>query len=146
VATVLLVTLTIVTAASAFLWMDGFTGERNGTERAAASSQAVDMDGDTDTEWIQLTLTAGQNAPYSGDDIVVDVTGPDGSPVEALCKTGQYAGGCLQPFDTSPGTSDTWDTGHTRWIPCQQKGAHILTLHVKDTPVLDASLICDTSP
>ncbi len=144
IAVILMVAITVVLAATVYVWVSGFASEDTGPEQAAATAKGVDLSGDGDVEWIQVTLTSGQNAPYSWSDVTNSTTAPDGTSAEQICETAQGEWGndwCTDNF----GSGDSWDVGGNLWIPCQGDGNHIVTISVSGTTILDARVSCDAA-
>lgn len=114
-----------------------------GPEQAAATAKGVDLDGDGNVEWTQITLTSGENAPYQANDVSFSGTGPNGTSIDELCQSAQASQGtCENPFSAG----DTWGVGENHWVPCQDAGNHLLTLSIKDTTILDTTVRCDEAP
>lgn len=142
IAVILMVAITVVLAATVYVWVSGFATEDSGPEQAAATAKGVDLNGDGDVEWVQLTLTSGQNAPYSWSDVTNSTTAPDGTAVGELCETAQLTGSdCTDGFESG----DSWDVGENVWVACQDEGNHLITLSVSGTTILDARVSCDAA-
>lgn len=144
IAVIMLVTISLLLAASVYLWVSGFTGEPEDHERASAFAQGVDLDEDGDVQWVKLTLTSGESSPYDGEEVTVSVTESAGADVSELCRSADPAtGSCSSPFDTSEASSDIWGVGDNLWIPCKGQGNHLLTVSVASTVILDTKVECD---
>ncbi len=158
IAVILMVAITVVLAATVYVWVSGFATEDSGPEQAAATAKGVDLSGDGDVEWIQITLTSGQNAPYSHDDVTYSATAPNGTSLSAadadhLCTSAQTDGThnfCADGTEFFDGDNE-WDVGQNLWIPCgsegdadsNDSGNHPITVSVSGTTILDTSVSCD---
>ncbi len=150
IAVILMVAITVVLAATVYVWVSGFATQDSGPEQAAATAKGVDLSGDGDVEWIQVTLTSGQNAPYTNDSVSFSVTGSDGASVTAVCETARATddpatvlGDCDDEFNDD---SDGWEVGSNLWVPCQGDGNHLVTVALRGTTILDTSISCDGTP
>ncbi len=139
IAVILMVAITVVLAATVYVWVSGFAAEDTGPENAAATAKGADLGGDGDAEWVQVTLTSGENAPYSFDDVGFSVTANDGTSVDTIHKNATT--GATHEFSSG----DSWDVGENMWIACQGDGNHLLTVSVSGTTILDTSVSCDAA-
>lgn len=117
--------------------------EETGPEQAAATAKGADLDGDGNVEWMQVTLTSGENAPYAVEDTEFSVTGSSGERPDTVCNTAETSDGvCEDPFRAG----DEWGVGENLWVPCQGNGNHLLTLRIVGTTVIDTSVGCEGAP
>jgi flagellin-like protein len=145
IAVILMVAITVVLAATVYVWVSGFASEDTGPEQAAATAKGVDLDDNGDVEWIQVTLTSGQNAPYKASDVTNSTTDNTGSSVDLVCMTASNAdcSGNSDRFQEHIDPEDEWDVGENLWIPCNDEGNHLMTFSVRDSTILDTSVSCD---
>lgn len=142
IAVILMVAITVVLAATVYVWVSGFATEDSGPEQASATAKGVDLDDNGDVEWIKITLNKGNNAPYGSDDVTISATANDGSSLTNICETAQMSGSpstCTDDF----GSSDSWDVGENLWIQCNAAGNHAITASVKGTTILDTTIKCE---
>ncbi len=147
IAVILMVAITVVLAATVYVWVSGFATEDSGPEQAAATAKGVDLDDNGDVDWIQVTLTSGENAPYSADDVTNSTTDNSGNTIGFVCTDASDAANCdgsATEFREADG--DEWDVGENLWIPCKGDGTHLLTFSVSGTTILDTSVSCDEDP
>lgn len=141
IAVILMVAITVVLAATVYVWVSGFASEDTGPEQASATAKVVDLDDNGDVEWVRMTLNKGNNAPYSHDDVTISATGHDGSSITAVAKTAQA---CTEGTDCFGDTSsDEWDVGENLWVDCTGAGNHIISVSVRGTTILDSTIKCD---
>jgi len=144
IAVILMVAIAVVLAATVYVWVSGYdTGEREMPE-ASIAAKGLDATSAGAEDWIRLTITRAESAPY--DFSVVDLTliAPNGEQFDAsthLCldPVGD-ASGCV---NLAPGSGETWDHGETAFVPCQDRGTHTLLVTVRNTVVLDPTVRCD---
>ncbi|PSG97195.1 hypothetical protein BRD56_05915 [Thermoplasmatales archaeon SW_10_69_26] len=171
IAVILMVAITVVLAATVYVWVSGFASEQDGPEQASATAKAIDLNDNGDEEWIQVTLTQGENAAYKEDDVTYSATDSDGNSLgdAHLCVAAQNGGAsasdsaqgeCLRDhggdgtLDTADETerfftdlaSNDWDVGEYLYLPCQKEGNHIVTMSVRDSTILDVSIDCKEMP
>lgn len=119
-------------------------GEVNGPEQASATASGVDLDDDGDIEWVKVTLTSGENAPYPADEVTKRIEAPNGAaPLGFLCETAADPDcqGSSEEFREADG--DEWDVGENLWVPCQQAGEHNVSVSIRGTTIVDATIRCD---
>jgi flagellin-like protein len=149
IAVILMVAITVVLAATVYVWVSGFATEDTGPEQASATASGADLDDNGDVEWIQLTLTKGENAPYDAADVTNSTIDDSGSSIGFLC-TDASAADCASSNehfreDQTNYDGDSWDVGETLWVPCQGPGNHQVTISVGGTTILDQTTSCDQS-
>lgn len=161
IAVILMVAITVVLAATVYVWVSGFASEDSGPEQASATARGFEKGGN-DVNWIRVTLTKANNAPYDESDVSYTLLDPSGnsrtvldqgdaSTNDFLCtsaeKTGTDPETCQDgnEFYDDDSTTDTnsWDAGQTLYLPCQESGDHSVTISVKGTTILDSTVTCD---
>jgi flagellin-like protein len=145
IAVILMVAITVVLAATVYVWVSGFANEQEGPEQASATASGVDLDDNGDVEWVKLTLTQGENAPYDEADVTISATGNSGNALN-LCESAQGTAGTPNTCSTAwgDGSGDTtWDTGENLWFSCEGDGNHVVSASVGDTTILESSIDCD---
>jgi flagellin-like protein len=157
IAVILMVAITVVLAATVYVWVSGFASEDQGPEQASATAEGASVGGD-DVNWVRVSLTRGENAPYDEGQAsytVLDPNGNSNTPQGAdsddkndkLCTSANAESGnvsCTSDFHVKS-TSNTWDVGEVLYIPCQAAGDHSVTISVEDTAILDSTVECDAS-
>jgi len=147
-----MVAITVVLAATVYVWVSGFASEGDGPEQASATAEGATV-ADSDVDWIRVSLTRGESAPYAEDQLSYTILAPNGDSLtpnpnadgdDALCinavATSQT---CDDDFHSDTNTNE-WDVGDVLYVPCQGEGDHSVTISVRDTTVLDATIDCDT--
>lgn len=171
---ILMVAITVVLAASVYVWTSSFTQGHNTNEHAQLKTQGFDPGDEGETRWIRLTLLKGENAPYHPSAVSFEVVLPDGTVVRSadpgestqrtLCETPQLVD-WLELEDDSPkdGVADNakeyrctkiagdqpddqWDIGQTLYLPCLAEGANTVTATLRDTTLFDDQVRCDGFP
>ncbi|PSG97196.1 hypothetical protein BRD56_05920 [Thermoplasmatales archaeon SW_10_69_26] len=145
IAVILMVAITVVLAATVYVWVSGFASEQEGPEQASATASGVDLGDNGDVEWVKVTLTSGENAPYGSDDVTTSGTDPSGNSLAIdthFCTDAKQGGSdeCTNDFKSS---SSDWKVGQNLWVPCQEEGTHLVTISVRDSTILDTSVTCD---
>jgi flagellin-like protein len=146
IAVILMVAITVVLAATVYVWVSGFASDDTGPEQAAATAKGVDLDDDGDVEWIRVTLTSGENAPYDFEDVTNSTTANNGTQIGETCMDAQgatWSGGNISCDGTEFSGGDSWDVGDNLWMPCLGDGTHLTTWSVRDSTILDGSVDCD---
>ncbi len=160
IAVILMVAITVVLAATVYVWVSGFGSEDSGQEDASVRATGYDSDGNGANDFIRLTLVRGENAPYGVAALDFNVTDPDndvlahrpgGTDGEVLCVTPAAEGGTAAGYDAEcDGTDgdpfdgdDTWSTGAALYVPCQGSGSHLLSVVVRSSLILDTTVRCD---
>lgn len=149
IAVILMVAITVVLAATVYVWVSGFASDQDGPEQASATASGVDLDGGDGVEWIKLTLTSGESAPYAAGDVTNSTTDPSGGSVGYLCvdaSTVPCTDDEVKVFREAVDggySGDSWDAGENLWVPCQEEGNHLLTISVGGSTILDTSVSCD---
>jgi flagellin-like protein len=143
IAVILMVAITVVLAATVYVWVSGFASDQEGPEQASATATGVDLDDNGTVEWVKVTLTSGENAPYSAEDVTFSVTDQSGAAQNFACDDASNAAceGGTEEFRATD--DDEWDAGQNLWIPCQGDGNHLITASVRGSTILDASVKCD---
>jgi len=164
IAVILMVAITVVLAATVYVWVSGFASEGDGPEQASATAEGATV-ADSDVDWIRVSLTRGENAPYAEDQVnytVLDDSGNSFSAAHAdtsirtggqdyLCTDASSSSGatgqvCGTDFhDGQAYDSNDWGVGGVLYVPCQGEGDHSVTISIKDTTVLDSVVDCDTA-
>jgi hypothetical protein len=139
-----------------YVWVSGFASDDTGPEQASATAEGASVGGD-DVNWIRVSLTRGENAPYDEGEVSYTVLDQDGASFTAnktsgdsddvLCEAAAASSSSNVDFcDTNAfhdGTSSTWDVGEVLYVPCQGDGDHSVTISIKETTVLDSTIDCD---
>jgi len=145
IAVILMVAITVVLAATVYVWVSGFATEDTGPEQASATASGVDLDDSGDVEWVKLTLTKGENAPYEEGDVTVTATGNSGNDLN-ICEDAQGSTGspntCTTPWGDDSGDKK-WNVGENLWFSCEGSGNHLVSASVGGTTILDQSVTCD---
>lgn len=137
---ILMVAITVAIAATVYIWVGGFGVGDTGGESASATVQTINQDATND--WIRVTLSSGDNAPYSPDDVSVEVLDNEGAVHSTICNE-------PDANDTLPSCendlSGDWDVGSSKFIPCSGEGAHQVTLTILGTAIADRSVSCSNA-
>jgi len=153
IATILMVAITVVLAATVYVWVSGFNNQDQGPENVALSTSSMDADRNGASDWIRVTLTRGENAPYSNTIVSAQVI--HGSTVLSSANDWLL---CTSPSGTTLGGnqictaasqfdgSDVWAVGASLFIPCQGEGQHTITVGLAGSTVLDTTVRCDGIP
>ncbi len=137
-----MVAITVAIAATVYIWVGGFGVGGDGDDGASATVQP--HTGNTTSDWIRITLTSGDNAPYDESDVSVEILDSDNSVESTVCDTPEQEGaypGCADPFENG----DTWDVGSSKFVPCAGDGGHQVTLTILGTAVLDREVNCQNA-
>ncbi len=154
IAVILMVAITVVLAATVYVWVSGFASEDSGPEQASATARGFSTTG-SDTNWIRVTLVKGENAPYGEKQANYTLLDPNGESYSAddssatnyLCTDAKVTtGSCTNAFHDGTGTdANTWDVGEVLYIPCQDSGDHSVTITVRGSTILDSAVNCDVA-
>lgn len=144
IAVILMVAITVVLAATVYVWVSGFSNQDSGPESASATARGLDLDNNGQTEWIRMTLVRGENAPYLGSDVTISATDQVGTVIDTatrLCETADLDGAaaCTNLF----ADTETWAVGAVLYVPCGGDGNHAITVSVRGTTILDSVVECD---
>ncbi len=160
IAVILMVAITVVLAATVYVWVSGFSSDDSGPENAQVRAVGFDSDGNGASDWIRLTLVRGENAPYGEAALDFTLTDPDNALTTHDSTAEDQAILCNEPTeDAAGGTEDTcetdhafgdettyddeWDTGEALYVPCQDSGRHLISLTIRDSVVLEETIRCD---
>jgi flagellin-like protein len=147
IAVILMVAITVVLAATVYVWVSGFANEQDSPEQASAAASGIDLDDDGDVEWVKVSLTAGENTPYDQADVTASATAQNGTSIDAVCEDAQgvtWGSGTLSCDGDAWAGGDSWDTGENLYVPCLGDGNHPVTFSVRGTTILDTNVVCDT--
>jgi flagellin-like protein len=146
IAVILMVAITVVLAATVYVWVSGFASEQEGPEQASATATGVDLDDDGDVEWAKITLTSGENAPYDFEDTSISTTDVNGTSVNEVCTTAEWSWSASPPEcgGQTWASDQSWGSGENLWVACQGDGSHLITVSVRGSTILDSSVSCDT--
>jgi hypothetical protein len=147
-----------------YVWVSGFASEGDGPEQASATADGASVGTDeNDIDWIRVSLTRGENAPYDESQVTYTVLDPNGnsrtvsdggSADDFLCtaatidSTGdpEHCADADEFYDDDTATdTNTWDVGEVLYVPCQAEGDHSITISIKGTTVLDTNVDCDAN-
>lgn len=138
IAVILMVAITVVLAATVYVWISGFNANQQAPESAQVRAVGFDQDGNGATEWLRLVLVSGENSPYADSVVNVTTLAPSGTESSTLCNTPELSSStCTTPFTGS------WVPGEALWVPCQDQGAHQITVVVRGSVILDQKARCD---
>ncbi len=156
IAVILMVAITVVLAATVYVWVSGFSTDDTGSENAQVRAVGFDSDGNGASDWIRLTLVRGENAPYGEVALDFILTAPDNTGIThdssettqaILCnepdEDAAEAGTCVVADAFGNDADDEWDTGEALYVPCQDSGRHHLSLTIRNSVVLEDSIRCD---
>jgi len=79
IAVILMVAITVVLAATVYVWVSGFASDTSGPEQASATADGTAVGSNGDINWIRVSLTDAENAPYDESQISYTVLDPDGA-------------------------------------------------------------------
>lgn len=142
IAVILMVAITVVLAATVYVWVSGFASDTEGPENANVRAQGYESSGGS-TDFVRLTLTAGDGAPYAISVVSLEVIDDTGTVLtdkaKYLCAgpAAGTAGECTTP------ASEDWGVGNSLFVPCQGDGTHQITVTISGSTVLDTSIGCD---
>jgi len=160
IATILMVAITVVLAATVWYWVSGHDSEEE-PSFASAAARGYDANNNAATDWVRLTLTRSDGLTYSERSIHLSVIGPNG-----VLTYGDSDGDGVHDGDdilcTTPaaivvsgkrvcdgvvlGDPSQWDPGATLYVPCQANGEHTLVLTLRSTVILDTKVRCEETP
>lgn len=149
IAVILMVAITVVLAATVYVWVSGFSSDEGGPENAQVRASGFDSDNNGANDWIRLTLVRGENAPYASS--VADFTLIHGSTTvdtstDALCTAihvvSPIACNTAEDYIDDDAAPD-WDVGDVLYVPCQADAPHQLTLSLRGSTVMDERISCD---
>ena len=148
IAVILMVAITVVLAATVYVWVSGFASDESGPENAQMRASGLDEDNDGATDWIKLTLVRGENAPYSNsvtDWEVLNHTSEVVSTTDLVCTSVNTADElCAATADFEDDASDTnWAIGESLFIGCRGDGQHQITVTIRGSTVFDDAVNCD---
>ncbi len=158
IAVILMVAITVVLAATVYVWVSGFSSDDGGPENAQVRAVGFDSDNNGASDWIRLTLVRGENAPYGDAAMTFSLTAPDNTltthnasdaAARVLCENPDDGGtaddGLCEVAADAFGNDadDEWDTGQALYVPCQENGRHLLSLTIRNSVVLEDSVRCD---
>lgn len=136
IAVILMVAITVVLAATVYVWVSGFSSDQQGSENAQVRATGYDSDSNGATDYIRLTLVRGENAPYDKD--VVDLEGLNHTNEALTTICNDIASSC-----TAFTSGETWDVGGVKYVQCDGDGPHQITLNIRDSVVLDDRVNCN---
>lgn len=136
---ILMVAITVAIAATVYIWVGGFGVGDTGGETASATASATTIDNSSD--WVRVTLSSGENAPYSAGDFSVEVLDSNGSIHSTICDEPNLTG-AYDASDILCTSAGEWDVGASKYIPCSWGGNHQVTLTLLGTVILDRSVSC----
>lgn len=158
VAVILLVAITIAVSAAVFLWVGNFSKHDTDVARPAIRLIGLDLDDDSDPEWIRLNLVAGREFGYQPADLLVSVTFPSGATATAsatepvACNAAQSAAGVMPlvrvcsaataNFFDAASSNPIWHLGEIVYLPCQAGGTHSVTVATLGTLALREDFRC----
>lgn len=115
----------------------------DGSEQASATANGVDLDDDGDVEWVKVTLTSGENAPYPAEEVTEQVRNADGDDRSFFCDTASDPD-CEETDDQfRAADGDEWNLGENLWVPCHENGTLQLSVEVHGSTIVDATVRCD---
>ena len=164
IAVILMVAITVVLAATVYVWVSGFASDSGGPESASATARGFDSDDDGDVDTIRVTLVRGENAPYttecldgagaavaagvacnnawdSASEFIISGSAPAPTSAIDAADLGWSAG------TTALLDGDNWDVGESLFIDCGAAGEAAVTVSVgrgdQKTTILDSTVSCD---
>jgi flagellin-like protein len=168
IAVILMVAITVVLAATVYLWVSGFGNQNNELVQASFTAKAVDYplgtarDADSSDDAIEITYSSG-SGDLSATDVEIFVDGVSLSWLSAddnFYESGAFAAGDMCTSAPGGDADDTWERGASLFLmdtsgtgantDCDGpnlasdfntiKGIHLIKIVVKGQVVLDTSL------
>ncbi len=137
---ILMVAITVAIAATVYIWVGGFGVGDAGDETASATASAASIDDTND--WIRVTLSSGENAPYSADDVRIEVLDANQRVETTVCNTPSQDASYPSCADEFTGE---WEVGSSKYLPCSWAGSHQITVTVMNTVIMDSSINCSNA-
>lgn len=142
IGTILMVAVAVMLAAGVYVWAGAFDNNQDTPEQVRVRTTTLDTDDNGQSDWIRITMTSAEGAPYGPAVIGIETLDPSGTLHTDICQTPALSSGaCADGFDTG----DTWDVGQSLYVQCHADGEHFVTLTVSGTTVSDGGVNCDES-
>ena len=144
IAVILMVAITVVLAATVYIWVTSFSSTQGGGEQATVQATAIDRDSNSKTDSIRLLLSNAPNAPYANATMSVTV---NGTSMDGSTSNKMMCGG--QPSGTGSGIAQcssylvSWANGGSLYVDCQGATGNSLVVTLRQSVVLSQTVTCD---
>lgn len=135
IAVILMVAITVVLAATVYIWVTSFSQTDQRSVQASVQLTALDGDADARNDQVRLLLSNALDAPFAADQVYVT-------------SNGNASGICVQQMSAPPicadafGGADTWRNGGSLYMDCAF-GSNEVVVTIRQSVVLSQVVRCD---